>query len=512
MPLCVIFVGFVGVSLSPYLDANPGGIASAPDTMRFDWHDSGLRIQENVYRTCFDSAHPNVLMVATEIGTVAYDWATGTRTWLNPRPFVSCGANGRLYAEGPSWLFSLDDPEGRSIEHVPTHLAVDGSAQVYWFQPSTPGTGTSKLLASSDGGLTWETRGDELRRPILKFAVASVDARVVYALVQGETEFGDSFEDGLTGQTVHTYRQSYLVYSSTDAGRKWRQRGAVYTFYDGFLRSELVYFATMPGRNSSVDLILAQTYQRGIHSNGGARNNTLLSGDGGEIFTCAICYNPMGLQPIFLYHSQEGLLRLNKGISYSGYANSKLEVSVDNGRHWFSLPLPPGHRDYNIRVNEDHPFIVYLTADSSRYMSFDGGHTWKRSDGGVDFLPYWPLRAYQFTGRGLLLADVPDAEKSLIGRVAPNYIPDGTYFLETGHNLWGEFKEYWEANQGLCRFGYPVSDPVPMISPVDGQLYTTQRFERVTLELHPANGLSPEHVERIAATVQPDQDCVDSEP
>lgn len=57
------------------------------------------------------------------------------------------------------------------------------------------------------------------------------------------------------------------------------------------------------------------------------------------------------------------------------------------------------------------------------------------------------------------------------------------YFAETGHNLCPPFSGYWEANGGLERFGYPITEP--FTEEVEGQPLTVQYFERRRMEWHP---------------------------
>ncbi len=57
------------------------------------------------------------------------------------------------------------------------------------------------------------------------------------------------------------------------------------------------------------------------------------------------------------------------------------------------------------------------------------------------------------------------------------------YFAETGHNLCPPFSGYWEANGGLERFGYPITEP--FTEAVEGQPLTVQYFERRRMEWHP---------------------------
>ena len=64
--------------------------------------------------------------------------------------------------------------------------------------------------------------------------------------------------------------------------------------------------------------------------------------------------------------------------------------------------------------------------------------------------------------------------------------PGAAYFPETGHNLGGGFRRYWEANGGLAQFGYPLSEEFRETLE-DGREYTVQYFERARFEHHPEN-------------------------
>jgi hypothetical protein len=82
---------------------------------------------------------------------------------------------------------------------------------------------------------------------------------------------------------------------------------------------------------------------------------------------------------------------------------------------------------------------------------------------------------------------------SLLGRelTAGRDFPDGDpsqgaqYFPETKHTLSGKFLKYWLKRGGLEVFGYPISEQIEEVSPVDGQTRTTQYFERARMEYHP---------------------------
>ena len=60
------------------------------------------------------------------------------------------------------------------------------------------------------------------------------------------------------------------------------------------------------------------------------------------------------------------------------------------------------------------------------------------------------------------------------------------YFPETGHNLDGRFRAYWEANGGLAQFGFPISEVITE-QLEDGKTYQVQYFERARFEHHPEN-------------------------
>lgn len=68
------------------------------------------------------------------------------------------------------------------------------------------------------------------------------------------------------------------------------------------------------------------------------------------------------------------------------------------------------------------------------------------------------------------------------------------YFAETGHNVSGAFKLYWETHGGLFVHGYPITEPFEEKNPIDNKSYLVQYFERSRFELHPENAGSPHEV------------------
>lgn len=62
---------------------------------------------------------------------------------------------------------------------------------------------------------------------------------------------------------------------------------------------------------------------------------------------------------------------------------------------------------------------------------------------------------------------------------------EGQFFPATGHNLSGQFLQYWQSTGGLAIYGYPVSEAFMEKSKSDGKTYQVQYFERNRFELHP---------------------------
>ncbi len=76
------------------------------------------------------------------------------------------------------------------------------------------------------------------------------------------------------------------------------------------------------------------------------------------------------------------------------------------------------------------------------------------------------------------------------------------YYPDTGHYLYGQFRDYWNGNGGLFRFGYPISKVFNQKS-TNGQTYPTQYLQRAVLEEHPENkGTQFEVLGRLLGVIQ----------
>lgn len=72
---------------------------------------------------------------------------------------------------------------------------------------------------------------------------------------------------------------------------------------------------------------------------------------------------------------------------------------------------------------------------------------------------------------------------SAAGGVAHAQQDDARCFPETGYCISGRIRDFWEQNDGLTVFGYPITEQYQEI--IEGQPVQVQWFERNRLELHP---------------------------
>jgi hypothetical protein len=71
----------------------------------------------------------------------------------------------------------------------------------------------------------------------------------------------------------------------------------------------------------------------------------------------------------------------------------------------------------------------------------------------------------------------------------------GRTFAATGHSLDGAFRAFWEANGGLSRFGYPLTEELIEPEPGSGRPRTVQYFERARFEHFPELSGTPYEVQ-----------------
>jgi hypothetical protein len=115
----------------------------------------------------------------------------------------------------------------------------------------------------------------------------------------------------------------------------------------------------------------------------------------------------------------------------------------------------------------------------------DGALALKLSDSPT-YVVHRPGKAARAVGTVPVVA-APEGSTALClatARVADQGGDTNRFFPETGHNLWGAFRENWERNGAVRVLGYPITEVFEGLLS-DGKAYKQQYFERARLEWHP---------------------------
>ena len=456
----------------------PATLAAPP--LPLAWHDTGITATGSFM--CLDDSHPGMVFVAAPEGTVAYDWQTGARTVLSQHGFDRCGPSGLVFDvpdqegapfDGPTWRFHTADRTATMIAHAPTHVAADGSLQLYALHDD------GRLWASPDGGTTWQRRGQQLAGKLTSLAVGAADARAIYALaIQGTRQAAPE-------RIITTYTISF----SPDAGRTWALRSTRQLTSPVPAGERYLGIATLPGNTTP-----SGTIQLGIRAGitPSTPSQSLVSVDGARTFRDV--GSGSGYNPLTLVHTGDAILRITGG-AYG--AHTQLARSGDGGQTWADLPVPPRPNDlpggacfYPQPQVVGHASANLLLCDNgASWYSPDGGQSWQSLGTGVERLfisPYQPLTVLDWHANGQLYAlDLPDAGNRMSAPVSASGAAGSVFFPATGHNLAGSFQRYWQTHGGLAQFGYPQTEAFPELNPADGNVYLAQYFERARFEAHP---------------------------
>ena len=442
--------------------------------------------RSNDPRVCFDSLHPNTLLVSEGFtGTSTLNWRTGTRTVLAKGHVAACGPNGAVYIGDPGTpgaRFNTLDGTSHPIAHTPQYIAADGSRQVYATEVPTTFTQTLHLWASPDAGDTWQERALPPTGQLTSLAVAETDARALYLVM----------EDRTAPRPAPNW-----IYFSSDAGATWTLR---FTGSDpnGPLAGRLT---AIPGYDTPVDR-LYMVSSNGLGGSGG-RELDYISTDGARTFTLVDINPNTGFHSIEVVHSQEGIVRSRHG---QFFGPQELTLTTDGGATWTPLHLPglppptpgpsgppsrPGEAVLTVaRVAPANLFLSDLT--QGLWHSPDNGHTWTQLTAtGAQVIatsPYLPLAVlYTDADQRLHVMELPDAGRRQTAAVLPNHAASSAYFPVPGinHNVPEVFVRYWAAHGGLAQFGYPRTEAFPELNAADGHIYLAQYFERNRFEYHP---------------------------
>lgn len=442
----------------------PGGRVAPAAAASPAWRDTGLALPEGG-TTCWDATQPGLLLVGYPqagalgpAGSYALDTRSGQATRFSSQVFDRCSEpTGLLFATDvihhTAVRFSRAAPAGRPIAHAPTHLAADGTATLYALEPTGPIAGLS---------------------------LAPGDARTLLAVTQ-------TYSGTVGGQL------DYAIYFSTDGGATWEPRAAARIPATGFTGVGAGFLSGPLAPANTAVLSIGN----GIPgSNAGA--TIYLSIDGARSF------RPVGEWSISSYtrllQTPDGLLRLRFARGATAYS---LDRSGDGGQTWearalpLTAPAPPsGHLDlvwapaapaniflYNAGPADDAGLLWY-SGDSGQHWQALGPRPAYAALYPSPYIPLTVLRVDPAT-RALTALDLPAAGQGLPARVPALGLPGARYFPETGHNLAGPLRAYWEAQGGLAQFGYPRTEAFREISLTDGRVYTVQYFERNQLEYHP---------------------------
>jgi len=85
------------------------------------------------------------------------------------------------------------------------------------------------------------------------------------------------------------------------------------------------------------------------------------------------------------------------------------------------------------------------------------------------------------------------------------------YYADTGHYLYGQFRDYWNGNGGLLQYGFPITKVFDQQSE-DGKTHPTQYLQRAVFEQHAENKGTPFEVlgRRLAALQTTDRATADA--
>lgn len=431
------------------------------------WKDTGLTLGMGF--TLFHPTQPWTLLESTGEGTVAHNWRTGESKLVSALQIEAAGSDGTLYGLGAGnspHRFTLADPAGAPIEQRPTHIAEDGTAQVYALSGG-------RLWYSADAARTWQERS--LPAAFESVTLAYADARVLYGLVV----------TGRTGGSADTV--TYEIYASQDAGATWDRRmgGTAVGAWTGGPRFTLVAPQTVATPVGTLVFYVDPGYP-------GSSNQVQVytTNDGAQTLNQQPA-NGLGSWSQYT-HSHEGIVR----ISTFGYGYS-LTLSRDGGRTWENLARTPnGARLVSLvglAVAPSAPANIFIKDSDALWRSKDGGHSWMRMDranGLPLFTPYLPLNALDFQvvnglSRRVEVQQLDDAGPSLTRPIASIGTPGGEYHPQTGHTLSGPLLRYWKEHGGLAQFGYPRTPAFRELNPADNTVYTVQYLERNRVEYHP---------------------------
>jgi hypothetical protein len=486
------------------------------------WKDTGFKLttrlsEEGAWPLFFDSSSPNILYYGLSltngyfVGTI--DLKTGATKLLGdtssfPEQIDSLSArpgyNGYVFAKAWKFIdgtshgsykrFSIRNPVGTPVDHLPDSSGEDGSLISYSLEvpdQNDPSQASKprRLWVSLDGGLSWQERGQQFSGAIQAFSASQSDSKNLYLLTRPP------------GNDADTYKLN--LYFSSDAGANWEQRNQ----FTVPARNESVGIGVISGHSAPVDAVMLYNlpysrligYDYALSLDGGRTFNTL---EANCLSDCRATMGSKSFAPHYWF-GKNSLMRL-----YYNPTSQSFELGVSTANQtWNSRAIPQQAQALDalsIQVVPFAPTNLLLTGRVSKdtslqlvWYSANEGQSWQPLPDSMSyyrFTPYQPLTLLGMKDRQLYTMELPANGRQLTDRTTSNHSTSGYYSNETGHNLNGALKQYWEQHGGLAQFGYPFTEPFLELNHSDGRVYLTQYFERNRLEYHPENAETPYEV------------------
>jgi hypothetical protein len=139
------------------------------------------------------------------------------------------------------------------------------------------------------------------------------------------------------------------------------------------------------------------------------------------------------------------------------------------GVYWYQFRSNERRVDVLWRVNGAEPTLtVHCGCEKALVRSWNG-----------------EVKNLLYTGNGTVTLRLPDHGAPMYVEYDPPVRPGGEFFPITGQTIRGVFRDYWYANGGVERFGYPLTEELVMPEAGHGRPHVVQYFERARFEHFP---------------------------
>jgi hypothetical protein len=148
------------------------------------------------------------------------------------------------------------------------------------------------------------------------------------------------------------------------------------------------------------------------------------------------------------------------------------------GVYWYSFRDPARRVDVLWRINGDVPSLEVNCGCSKALVRNWNGE----------------MKYVLYTNDGQLTLRLENHGAPMYIEYDPPVQEGGEYFEATGQSIRGVFRDYWHANGGLQRFGYPLTEELVVPRGGHGRSHVVQYFERARFEHFPEYSGTPAEV------------------